>query len=154
MAKKRAKKKPGKTQDKNQEELIILEGQQVITVGKKKVTVSEFTFVQEFEALPIAQPIIAGLGDAIGESEPAGYQKLEALFYRHHAALVTLIALATGEPEGWIMTLKGVEGSLLTMAFWGVNKDFFISRVVVQTLEGNPEMAASLAQASAKSTPP
>jgi len=141
-------------QDKNSEELAILKGCDVITIGGKEVTVSEFTYPQEFEALPIAQPIIAGLGDTLAERDPAGYQKLEALFYKHHAALVSLEAIATGEPEDWIRSLKGKDGQLLTMTFWAVNSYFFTSRVVVQTLEQDPEAIKAVADLSEKSTPP
>ncbi len=140
------------TKPKKDEEAEILHPERTLALGGKQVTVRELTFAQEMQALPVAEPIIKGLAELFSGDEEPGFSDLEAVFYTHSDAFLALVAMATGEPESWISGLSGAEGQVLALTFWSVNRRFFISRVVVKSLEREPGLAESLSR-SVTSTP-
>ena len=134
-------------------ESAILFPDQTITLGGEKITVREFYFLQEMEALPLAMPIINDLARVFGGDDDPGFTVIEQIFYQYQEAFVSLLSMATGKPAEWIKQLKADEGQLLGMTFWSVNRRFFISRVVTKAIEQDRPLAEKLS-APAISTPP
>ena len=134
-------------------ESAILFPDQTITLGGEKITVREFYFLQEMEALPLAMPIINDLARVFGGDDDPGFTVIEQIFYQYQEAFFSLLSMATGKPAEWIKQLKADEGPVLGMTFWSGNRRFFISRVVTKAIEQDRQLAEKLS-APAISTPP
>lgn len=139
--------------DQAADDLEVLHPERMLTLGGETIEVREFSFLQEMDALPIAQPIIRDLAKAFGGEESPGFSDVEQIFYRNREGFVRLLELATCKSTEWMEKLAGGEAQMLAMTFWSVNRRFFISRVVARTIEASPDLAKALS-ISETSTPP
>lgn len=129
-----------------QSEIEILIGKRTVEVGGEQIEVREFTFEQEFEALPVAGPIIHALADLFsGEDEPDELA-LELVFAQHREAFYRLLSISTGREPAWLRALPGRDGRLLYLTFWAVNQHFFIQRVANRYLAARVELRERLMQ--------
>ena len=134
------------TEQKPEDENEILFPDRELTLAGESVTITEFTFLQEQKAVPLAQPIIQAISDAFtGDKEP-GFSDIENIFFSWGEAFNQLVCMSVNKPVEWLEKLTGQEGQLLAMTFWSVNRRFFISRVVTRTMENTPGMAEKLAE--------
>ena len=84
----------------------------------------------------------AALKDGVGKAD-----WLE-IFSNHSDKIIEAIAVATEQPQNWVLDLYPDEGILLAEAIWEVNQDFFVQRVLptlLRALAGAPRLPDSLA---------
>lgn len=109
--------------------------EQGLRIGGELITVRPFGFIEGVGLSAVAAPIVNDLADWAeggasddGDSDDLGL--LDHLFATHIDALVTLMALATGQTEAWVRGLDDASGQALLLTFWTVNRDFFTRRLL------------------------
>jgi hypothetical protein len=113
----------------NANDLEVLFPDETLNIAGEQVEVREFRYLQGLQALPLARPILVGLGELL-QDQTLDPLALEALIAEHQDAWLALIAISTGRPVAWIQGLRDGEGMRLSLAFWRVNAGFFMRRLV------------------------
>ena len=67
-------------------------------------------------------------------------------------AITRLIALSIGKTPEWVKALPGEAGETLALTWWGVNRRFFIRRLVVYPAIGRTGQTAAGAESSQPSS--
>lgn len=98
-----------------------------------EVRVREFTFGQEMEIEPDAQPIIEAMGEVLDENPDAlNWNQLIAAAARQPQAFKKLLSVSTGLTPEQLDGLKSRDGRMVVVTFFRVNWDFFLDRLVVR----------------------
>lgn len=133
-----------KTDDKKaksvEDETRIVLGFDSVVINGEKITVSEFGFTQELDALSIAEPIIKCLADMYLDGKDPSMLDIEVVFTKHKDAMLGLLSISTGKPIDWFNTLKGKHVSPLFLTFWGMNSHFFTQRIASLYIMGHPDL--------------
>lgn len=116
----------------NESELQTLLPEATVTIDGGKVTLHEYTFTEGLQVDRIAQPLIDGLQHLFldGDAEDLAISELSAVFGEHPQIMVQMLAISTGQPEEWVAGLDDNSGQVLLMAWWTVNRHFFVRRLV------------------------
>lgn len=103
---------------------------ETITLQGEVVTIHELTYVEAVKATALARPILDQLKGFIegGQLETGN---LEIILAEHADNWMELLALATGREIEWIAQLSDTDGLCLMMAFWRVNGNLFIRRLML-----------------------
>ncbi len=117
---------------------------QEIMLAGVKITVLEFTFLQEQKAVPLSIDLINDISAVFSEEYEPGFSDVENIFCAHSDTFNQLVCMAINKPVDWLASLTGPEGQLLTMTFWGVNRYFFTNRVVTKIIEQSLKKAEKL----------
>lgn len=130
----------------------------VLLSGGRKLHVREYGHVEWLRLLPLAEPLVKSIADALDAGRDPSYEEALDCLARHIDALAPLIAQACGMAVADYEALNPSEGELVLMTWWGVNGRFFVDRALNRVMVGRTEQsrrAALLAdhQAGARSTP-
>lgn len=112
------------------QDLADLVPERVVSIAGRAVTVRPFGFIEGIRLRPIVAPIVASLEAVAADPDAAGVDEMEALFSSNEAELVSLIAISSGLSEDDVRGLSDDDGQALLLAFWLVNKDFFLRRLM------------------------
>ena len=137
-----------------EDEIEILHPERELTLNGEQVVVNEFTFIQGMKAGSIAQPLIADMDVLFRDDDAeldggASYDKLVAMFEKHHGVVIQLLCMATGKKTEWFDRLSDTDGQSLLMTFWSVNKSFFINRLLIKGTARSQAAALASEQSTA-----
>lgn len=151
------------------EATAILHPHRTVPIAGRTVTVREYGYVEGLALLPVCKPFLDALyAVAFRSGPPPAVDAIEEVMARHVLAVQWLIAQSIttydpANPEGfaaavganakWIAGLDDVEGDLLTVVWWGVNKHFFTRRLHRRAEAETRAARSAGASASASSTP-
>ena len=124
-------------------EAEILFSEQQLEIKGEKLTVREFSFIEGLRINQMVRPFIKSMRHVFTEEDKdSDFSSMSAAFSDHMDVLIELMSISTGKPVEWFSTLTDTEGQTLLMAFWSVNKAFFINRLLIQGM-GNQQASAS-----------
>lgn len=126
---------PQTENDDPSDDLQILAGETQLTLSTgEAVTLHEYRFLEGMQVDAIAGDIIKALQDLFLSDRQGKFrlQDLAAIFGRQPDVMVKLLAMACDRSEDWVRGLSDQDGMLIQMAWWSVNKDFFIRRLVTE----------------------
>lgn len=103
-----------------------------LTTGEV-VTVRELGLEEGLRANGFAWPLIVSLanlfdGADVGDVAP---HLIDEQFGIHHAIVMRVLGLATDKSAEWLNALNDSDGQALIHELWEVNRDFFISRLLM-----------------------
>jgi hypothetical protein len=135
-------------------DIDILIPHREITIAGETITVRELTFGEQLKN----SAALTALTDALRPLlKPDADDNLGAVLDALTAqadALAHLIAISTGKPQEWVLSLPGVLGETLAIHWWGVNQHFFIRRLLIFPEIRNGRIGAvSSPHSSATATP-
>lgn len=111
------------------EELIAPDSS--ITIGDEKIEVRAFRFLEGLRATAIARPLIDDMRKLFQGEDDIAPNALLDLFGKHAEIWVQLVAISTRREVDWVKALGDIEGTTLLMTFWGINKSFFTTRLIL-----------------------
>lgn len=136
------------------EDLQIIAGETRVTLSDgEAVTLREYGFMQGMQVDAIASGIVKDLQDLFLSDQQGLFrlQDLARIFGQAPDIMVTLLAMACDRAEDWVRQLSDQDGMLIQLAWWSVNKDFFIRRLVTEA--GARAMKAVTPSAGEASSP-
>lgn len=110
---------------------IIAPDVEVTLANGRIVTVREYSFLDGLRLQNLAAPVL----DALASSEDITVQRLSEVFGEHAELMPALMTAACDLPAATIRKLSDHDGQLLLAAFWRVNKDFFVQRLLVRKVQ-------------------
>ncbi len=122
------------TQHKANEAEILFPEMSVV-INDEPVVVKEFSFIQGMKVNAMAKPFIKGLSVFFSDGEDVDFSAMSVVFDSHVSTLIELMAISTGKPVEWFETLSDTDGQSLLMAFWSVNRNFFINRLLLMKMQ-------------------
>lgn len=117
------------------DELNVLFPDQRLEIGGKSIEVREYTLLQQMQYRDKFEPFIQSLRALLSSNEELTFDAVQACIAKHYDDVFTLIGIATGESQSFIQNLKGEDADALLAAWWVVNSDFFVKRVVLPLQE-------------------
>lgn len=110
---------------------IIAPDVEVTLVNGRIITVREYAFLDGLKLQNTAAPVL----DALADGEDITVQRLSQVFGEHAELMPTLMAAACDLSASEIRALNDHDGQVLLAAFWRVNKDFFVQRLLVRKVQ-------------------
>ena len=148
--------------------LEVLHPERVIEIADRVVVVREYTYVEGMRLQSGCQAFLDDLYAAFARDEAApGHDDINELLAKHIFVVQWLVAhsitpLDTEHPDAffaavkdnarWVGGLNDVEGDLLSVAWWQVNRGFFTRRLARRAQASQADSGAR--SASPSSTPP
>lgn len=129
-----------------EDELDVLFPEKYLTVGgtnlkmvhvpveQRELTIKEFSFGQSLRLEPVVSPLVEAMSDAITDEDRLDWQKIMGTAGKHPEIVGQLLAESTGEDREYIEALDDRSGRMLVLAFFKVNWDFFIDRLVAHKM--------------------
>lgn len=133
------------------DDLVILNPHQAITIAGRAIVVREYGFVEGLRLQPLTQPIMDALFEAVGGGSPPELELVLGILASHYDALIALICASADVDAEWIHSLGQDDGYALMLTWWTVNGPFFIRRVVQRQAA---QRAVENLRAGQTSTPP
>lgn len=132
----------------NAEDLGILYPDADLEIQGETITVRELRFLEGLRLHADLQPFLRRLTALLRSDEDISVALLERAFSEHAELLQSLLAMTTGKRAEWVASLDDEHGYRLALAFWQVNRGFFLRRVVADVLTADlarqtPEPALS-----------
>ena len=129
-------------------EAEILFSEQQLEIKGEKLTVREFSFIEGLRVNQMVRPFIKSMRHVFTEEDKdSDFSSMSAVFSDHMDVLIDLMSISTGQPVEWFSTLSDTEGQTLLMAFWSVNKAFFINRLLIQGMRNQQASASDTSSA-------
>lgn len=114
-------------------DILIPDRELVLSTGET-VKVHEYTFMEGLKVDAAAVGLIMALQQLfyrnVDGDQDFHLQELIAVFARDPAIIAELLALSCAHDSAWVEGLADADGQLLLMAWWGVNRNFFVRRLV------------------------
>lgn len=121
--------------DDNQLEVLIPDHSLTLSDGEA-VTVHEYSFMEGLRVDALAGGLIKPLQDLFltsrDEGEGLRLQDLAAVFGADPVIMAELLAMACDRRPEWVKALPDQDGQLLMLAWWNVNRSFFVRRLVTE----------------------
>lgn len=118
-------------------DLSILAPDADVRLSSGTVTVRKYGFLEGLKLNAVAAPLVKAMADIFQDAdldsenpEDIPLDELGVIFGNHAKAVTELIAISIDKEPEWVEALNDLEGQTLMMAWWSVNCDFFICRLV------------------------
>lgn len=108
-----------------------LNGAQAVQLTRGQVLVRELRYGESLEAAKIARPLLDDLSELVSGGDPISADDIDDLNARHSDIWLHLVAISTGLSPEQVADLPEVDGAALSLAFWDVNRGFFMRRLVL-----------------------
>lgn len=145
----------------NGADLEILHPERTLTVAGRELTVREYGFIEGLRLRPLHAPLVAALAEGAHEKKVDDYEAVVDVLAQHADAVVALVAASCDAEPEWVADLRGADADMLLLAWWSVNRDFFMlavtRRLAVRRLNasaGPTSTSPSQPPASAAETQP
>lgn len=117
------------------DELAVLFPNQLLEIGGKTIEVCEYTLLQQMQHRARFEPFVQALRALLNENSDFTFDHIQDCIASHYEDVFFLVGLSINEPVSFIENLKGEEADALLAAWWVVNSDFFVKRVVLPLQE-------------------
>ncbi len=121
--------------DDNELEILIPDQQLTLSTGES-ITVHEYNFMEGLRVDALAGSLVRRLQDLFMSSEQVDTEfrlhDLAAVFGEEPVILSRLLAIACEREPAWVEALSDQDGQLLLLAWWNVNRFFFVRRLVTE----------------------
>ncbi|HSH30037.1 MAG TPA: DUF6631 family protein [Thiohalobacter sp.] len=108
-----------------------LDGTQAVQLTRGQVLIRELRYGESLEAARIARPLLDDLSELVSGGDPISADDIDALNARHSDIWLHLIAISTSLTPEQVADLPEADGAALSLAFWDVNRGFFMRRLVL-----------------------
>jgi len=126
------------------DDLAVLHPEIDLDIGGETVTVREFSFIQGVKLSALVAPIVSDLSAVLAsEDEDIDLGVLGELMGNHTETMIKLMAQSVRRKPEWVAALPDGDGQRLFMAFWEVNSDFFMRRLVMTLVSHQPQPSPS-----------
>lgn len=141
--------------DDNELEVLIPDQTLTLSTGEQ-VTVHEYSFMEGLRVDALAGGLIKSLQDLFLASREKAQDfrlhDLAAIFGAEPQIMSELMAMACDRGADWVKALSDQDGQLLILAWWNVNRSFFVRRLVTE-LGARMSQERGQRQAGAESSP-
>lgn len=123
--------------DQAADELEILNPDVTLPILGERITVREYSHLEQLQLKTRAAPLCAALAQLISASADVHFEEIEEVFEDFEPSVNFLISQSIGKPEDYRGSLPGSLADELTITWWMVNRSFFIkgARRVLRALE-------------------
>lgn len=147
MAKKLGKsdqaKTPSAPADAGADDLMVLEPNAALPIGKRKVVVREYGFIEGLRVRSFMRPFSADLVAMFESGSDVLTEDVMDLIAEHLVLVRQAMAQSISAPDkdycqediDWINSLTDADGDLLANTWWGVNGLFFVRQAVRRAAE-------------------